>query len=478
MLKTSTAEDKKRKLVESLELERYTGSDVAPYIRSENNKLWMKLISSDWFSYFLQYLNLKDIANLDTAFCNHEDRMHWFILLKSYCIPNLDIEELESGNALVKWLTIRKVGVKLLKLTFNSQAYFSNQYPMISDEAIIALICNSQYLHTLELDGGYRVREKNLLFSHNFNCYSSLKVLKVDYIEITKNGFKLLSKTCHQLKVIELKHTRIRGIEKLLMTNRNLLKLNVTDECDRNGNILEVLGQYCPLLQSCSLSYTKIIKYITKTQIETFTKGCQYLKSLCLYLRTAFLVETATVTMFDTLLLNLGTYNPLLEELELSSVYSNIKMCTMETMKHFSMGCLLLRKIMFMNMNLSTSVCITHLINNCTLLEKISLDNCQICDDGIIITKANNKLQNLKSLDLSFNGKLTDESFINIINGCNILEGINFCACDKLTDASLISIAANCPNLKRLNFDQYKSFTKIGLNELKTKCLLLELSNK
>ena len=52
------------------------GIDVVQYIRGENNKLWMTLVSSDWFSYFLQYLNLKDIANLDSAFCNVEERMH------------------------------------------------------------------------------------------------------------------------------------------------------------------------------------------------------------------------------------------------------------------------------------------------------------------------------------------------------------------------------------------------------------------
>ena len=82
MPKTKTTADKKRNFVESLELERCVGTDVVQYIRGENNKLWMTLVSSDWFSYFLQYLNLKDIANLDSAFCNVEERMHWLLLLK------------------------------------------------------------------------------------------------------------------------------------------------------------------------------------------------------------------------------------------------------------------------------------------------------------------------------------------------------------------------------------------------------------
>ena len=75
----------------------------------------MKLISSDWFSYFLQYLELKYIANLDSAFCNHEDRIHWLILLKQYCAPYVYIVEEKSGNILINWLLLKKVGVKLLK---------------------------------------------------------------------------------------------------------------------------------------------------------------------------------------------------------------------------------------------------------------------------------------------------------------------------------------------------------------------------
>ena len=39
MLNSTTTEDKKRKLVESLELEKCTETDIAPYVRSENNKL-------------------------------------------------------------------------------------------------------------------------------------------------------------------------------------------------------------------------------------------------------------------------------------------------------------------------------------------------------------------------------------------------------------------------------------------------------
>ena len=123
-----------------------------------------------------------------------------------------------------------------------------------------------------------------------------------------------------------------------------------------------------------------------------------------------------------------------------------------------------MRKTKLDHTNLS-SECITHLINNCTQLEELSLERYQKNNDGLTIAKAYDKLQNLKSLNVSLNRNLTDESCINIIRGCHNLLGIDIVECFKLTDASLISIANNCPNLQQLYFENYISFTNIGLNE-------------
>ena len=105
-------ENEKRKLSEFSGQDRCTGkdSDVSPQqnVRCKYYNLWRKLIASDWFAYFLQYLELKDIANLDSSFCNHDDRMHWLILLKQYCAPYVYIEEKKSGNILINWLLIKK----------------------------------------------------------------------------------------------------------------------------------------------------------------------------------------------------------------------------------------------------------------------------------------------------------------------------------------------------------------------------------
>ena len=137
---------------------------------------------------------------------------------------------------------------------------------MISNEAITQLICNCKNLHTLEL-GGYYMKSNCVSFLKKFNCCSSLEVLKSS-IEISESGFESLSKVCHQLKIIELLPKSVKGIEKLLMTNRNLLilKIKSTSGDTKEGYVLEVLGLYCPLLQNCLLSYNSIISGVTVTQ--------------------------------------------------------------------------------------------------------------------------------------------------------------------------------------------------------------------
>ena len=470
-------ENEKRKLSElsDSEIDRYAGKyDMQAMhhqnVRSENNKLWMTLISSGWFSCFLQYLNLKDIAILDSAFCNREDRISWLILLRQHTVPFLFIERNILINEFANWL--------ILKNTFSSELKFSlmpenNTYPDLSDENMIKLINNCPHLKSLEVNGEHEpIRNFSAVFSNTIDCYSKLEVLKLEHVDITENTYELLSKSCHQLKVIEFYFVSITGTETLLMASKNLLELYLnTNDYDINvGSILEVLGSYCPSLQSLSLLNDDIVIDETDKQIEIFTKGCPYLKSLYFHF--------GETDMFDKLFLYLGTYNPLFEELTLINHYNNPVICTLEPIKVFSMGCPLVRKIVWNNMQLSTTECFNHLINNCTQLEELTLEKCRVCKDGLIITKeSDKKLQNLKNLNLSGNDNLTDESFINIIKGCYNLKTIRIHYRHKLTDASLMSIAANCPNLEALYFHKAgNKFRDIGINELKTKCLQLKIS--
>ena len=58
-------------------------TDISNHYEQKNYKLWIKLISIDWFSIFLTYLDMKDIGRLDSALTNREHRPKWLHLLKN-----------------------------------------------------------------------------------------------------------------------------------------------------------------------------------------------------------------------------------------------------------------------------------------------------------------------------------------------------------------------------------------------------------
>ena len=310
---------------------------------------------------------------------------------------------------------------------------------------------------------------------------NQLETLKIWSVNLRGKGLEILSNSCHQLRFIELQYVENHsGLDKLIKVNKNLVSFKVLQDFSTstliNGNVLEILGLYCPLLQICRIEVN--VDHITDIQIETFTKGCPNLKELCL----KYLSEIPSLNIYHKLLHSLGRYNPILEKLALYGGYDDdgheedITTNTMLTRQQcqsfqcLSNGCPLLKDIILCNCKLSTSD-VHYLVNHSIHLEELVLNRCNICDDGLIITKEADKLKHLKLLDLPFNPNITDDSIINLIKGCLNLEEIDILVCTKLTDAALFSIADNCPNLTEilLNYDNIYQ-TVLGLIRLLKSC--------
>ena len=176
----------------------------------------------------------------------------------------------------------------------------------------------------------------------------------------------------------------------------------------------------------------------------------------------------------------LGSNNPALEDLKLLGIdgsnveaTDNNSVLTWEQTQSLQCllnGCRLLKDINLCNFKLSTSD-IIYLVNHSIHLLRFGFGCCNICDNGLIITKEADKLKYLKQLQLDGNPNITDESIMNLVKGCQNLKVVNIEYCPKLTDASLFSIAANCPNLEfiYLTFDKV-NITIVGLIQLLKKC--------
>ena len=89
-------------------------------------------------------------------------------------------------------------------------------------------------------------------------------------------------------------------------------------------------------------------------------------------------------------------------------------------------------------------------------------------------TKEANKLKKLTDLNLYCGHDLDDESFINLVTGCNQLKYIDIDGCHTITYTSLYSIADNCPNLRTIclpmRYNYEADITVEGLLALVNKC--------
>ena len=455
-------------------IRQYACADIMNYMKARYHAHWMKLVSSDWFSMFLQYLNLNDIANLDIAFCNHVDRPVWLNLLKGHIISfTVEVASNKGLKKMTDWLISKHIHLEKLSLKYCRR---SNDNGSFNHKTISLLSQNNPNLKKLTIkceSGRCDVHEKLLSCIARF-C-TKLECLEMRSVDIPDDVIEILSKKCHHFKHIALIDVCCSGIVKLLIVNAGLLSLNLQpsylmSDSDILGDILVTLGLHCPLLQLCQIEGTT--KHITDIQIETFTKGCPNLNELNL----SFERYQMPLKIYHKLLKNFGCHNSALEKLQISveddgevnnTVLTN-EQC--QSLQCLSNGCPLLKKIWLRNFKLSSSD-ISYLVNHSIHLETLVLYRCNICDDGLIITKEAGKLKYLKRLGLSFNPNVTDESIINLIKGCHNVHFIDIDYCHKLTDTSLYNIAANCPNLRKiyLPFDGIK-ITIVGLIELLKKC--------
>ena len=99
---------------------------------------------------FLQYLDLEDIGNLDTAFCNHAERPVWLSLLKGYIVPSVEIVNNKNLKKMTDWLISKHI--HLDKLSFKYVSRLANDGASFNHENISLLSQNNPNLNELTIN--------------------------------------------------------------------------------------------------------------------------------------------------------------------------------------------------------------------------------------------------------------------------------------------------------------------------------------
>ena len=434
---------------------------------------WTSLLTSEWFLlHLLEYLVLHEMAKFDTSLCNHKYRKEWLQCLSKF---KISLEpQLPTKECIISWVTLKKFHVVTLILDF-----YYNYVEEISDDVMLRFTqCNSN-LKELTILGEHI---SGYVGEHCFE-YVARYCQKLEKVHIESESpleFNLdFGIKCHQLTHLTLEYWHenedYSDIEvlQLIENNKNLVYFSYTfrfpNTCIISGNVLSKLGQNCPMLHTfigCSdfnsdiydENENEMFAKVNPEQLEIFTKGCSHLK----HLHLGHLTSSLSAKLFYCL----GSYNPLLESLQVFNYEKDVTVIKAQSMECLSMGCPLLTSITFSYFNFPTKGLLS-LVTNCTGILKIKLCTCLLSKEGFI---ALGQLYQMESLTLYQMTNMSDNDTFNMVQNYKQLKHVEIKSCNELTDTSLFSIASSCSHLETISFDM---FTKIGLMELFNKCLKL-----
>ncbi|KMZ56640.1 putative F-box/LRR-repeat protein [Zostera marina] len=102
-------------------------------------------------------------------------------------------------------------------------------------------------------------------------------------------------------------------------------------------------------------------------------------------------------------------------------------------------------------------------------LHTLNLNACQkVSDKGIEVVAC--AFQNLKSLSLYWNVRLSDKSILHLVKNCPHMIHLNLSGCKNISDQSMFLIAENYKSLKTLNLTRCVKLTDIGLQQILMSC--------
>lgn len=441
------------------------------------------LLTRDWFSsHLLQYLSIFEIAKVDTSICNVVWRRTWLHSLETNFVDT-PMQDVKWSKAVIDWVLLKKLHFNELDINV---CEWSTDVVMSSQRVFdLALQCHN--LTRLALSDARSLPERSYYFFDDYTGYRTLVTKEAAYAKynthvITDDIILSLFAICHQLEGIAISNIpldfhifkrvgqslhQLKSINLQLPSNTqqvwaadyifehtpNLTSIELSS--DKNAfrsNILAAISRHCLLLESVSLDNilhdddTAYEDYgdndvDSRAHIDMLAKGCPKLKSVKIH----FMRSPGILLKY---LQALGTHCHAMEELMLGGIkFSGFDETAenREIIQTFTVGCPLLKKLIFTNLP-GIFDCLVHsLADNCLSLEALTMP---LTQTGLIEIR---RIRQLKHLDFVNVGQVSEEDVVEVLERKGqSLEylGIN----SNYADGLLRCIADNCPNLIGLNF--------------------------
>ena len=445
-------------------------------VKKNRGDVWRTLIHSEWFVIQLvSYIWIRDVVELDSAICNHEDRRLWLERLSkttSFLHANLKPINVATGNyhevikRMTDWAYLKRIGLQ----EFVIDASLIHEEIFISMELLHAILNGNQDIKKLQFIGNFRLAKKNPYVVLNYPLEDFL------FQGIMSNdNLVRIAKYFHNLKSLNLslatnyenddigenndiiyEAVKQMSIQSIFISNKQLKKLCLHN-VQLNSIILSQLGHNCPELEIFDVTYdnsTTSSFLVERPNIQKFSQECRQLKY--------FNIDCKINGDLNIFLDYFSQNNPLLEVVGLAANPESYTVIDLY-FRFFTKNCPLLKELRFSGVKMTEFSCY-ELNMNCHNFETLKLYDCDI---GNYDFSWIGFISELKSLTLSGDSIVTNAKLLRLTenNRCSLLENISIRDSNKLTNTGLKHIS-NIPLLKSIYLDHIADITDRGIINL------------
>lgn len=342
----------------------------------------MHVVISEWIS-------TPDLAHLDTAVCNHSDRVVFLEVIDKSYFSTEGVEGKSLTNAYFQWLVLRNIQVRSLNLTFEHLDHF------------LFIMQLGHYITKVErLHANFQTDNISTCSLAILNkCFDRIESLDLSNPTRPVTDIDLWTIMKHIPSFPALKHVNLSGsmqmshmaLDQFLSKCPNLQRISLANMNKLQDSSVRSLLQHCPLLQEVDLSNCMSLSDETLQAMTEFTprlhtlhltNGTNYTASA---LQTLFQVPSLAqnlktvvlegcVAVNDAVLLAIADKVQCLQSLSLNTC----PFITQVGVEKISYGCLYLHTLCLNDCSLLGKDQVLDMLRYCQQLQRVQATHCEI----------------------------------------------------------------------------------------------------
>jgi len=399
---------------------------------NENEPLGLLSIAIDVIDVILtKFLTIKDVGNLDTAYCSKKKRCQFLRILsdESIVYDHLYFRySFRSINTCMIWIGIRRINIMALSMTINKDvdaAFY------LSDKGLLGLSRHCNQLQSLSISKCGNITIDSVIEIIK-NCYSLRSLDICSCGNITTTGMIEIGSNCSSLQSLDISncsHVTDAAIIAIGKNCTNLRSLNIRNCTKVTDTGMIEIGRNCINLRSLHILNSEAI---TDVSIIEISKNCTQLRDLSINGNNC-----------------LGTSSsPFITAVSMYKIAECIS-----TLQSLCLSCAMI-----------TADSLVAIIKNSSQLQSLEVEGCPYFNNKDMI-EISKYARNLQSLCLSYLPNISDASLFEIGKNCINLQSLSINRCGNISKLGIIHMEKS--NLKSLNVWGCRNIANYDMTRIK-----------